>query len=334
MKKSDFYYDLPENLIAQSPAEKRDESRLMVLKRKADEIEHRRFNNIIDYLNPGDVLVLNNTKVIPARIYGERSTGARVEFLLLKNVENSTWKCLAKPARRAKIGDTFTFSPDLTGVIVKEAEEGIRQIKFKHDKNIFEILDDIGSMPLPPYISYSGDESRYQTVYAKHLGSAAAPTAGLHFTDELISKLKAKGIKIAYVTLHVGLGTFRSVKTENILEHKMHSEYYEIDEENANIISNASRIVAVGTTTVRTLESVYKKFGEIKADADSTDIFIYPGYKFNVIDALITNFHLPESTLLMLISAFYDRKKILHAYSEAIKEEYRFFSFGDSMFIY
>ncbi len=334
MKKSDFYYDLPERLIAQSPAEKRDESRLMVLNREADEIEHRKFNNIIDYLNPGDVLVLNNTKVIPARIYGERSTGARVEFLLLKNVESSTWKCLTKPARRAKVGDKFTFSPDLTGEIVKEAEEGIRLIRFKHDKNIFEILDDIGSMPFPPYISYSGDESRYQTVYAKHLGSAAAPTAGLHFTDELIGKIKAKGIKVAYVTLHVGLGTFRSVKTENILEHKMHAEYYEVDEENANIIKNANRIVAVGTTTVRTLESVYKKFGEIKADSDNTDIFIYPGYKFSVIDALITNFHLPESTLLMLISAFYDRKKILNAYSEAIKEEYRFFSFGDSMLIH
>ncbi len=334
MKKSDFFYDLPDKLIAQSPAEKRDESRLMVLDKSRKTVEHRAFKDIVDYLEEGDALVLNNTKVLPARIYGERSTGARVEFLLLKTVRNNVWKCLTKPAKRAKKGDVFTFSKDLHGQIVEEGEEGIRLIEFSNKRNLFEILDEIGAMPLPPYIRYTGDESRYQTVYAKHLGSAAAPTAGLHFTDELMDKLLKKGVKIAYVTLHVGLGTFRSVKVDNIEEHKMHSEYYELDEENATIINSSNRVVAVGTTSVRTLESIYNKFGEIKADADHTDIFIFPGYQFHSVDALITNFHLPESTLLMLVSAFYERKKILNAYNEAIKNEYRFFSFGDAMYIY
>ncbi len=333
MKKSDFFYDLPEELIAQCPAEKRDESRLMVLDRESDTIKHKEFKDILSYLNEGDVIVLNNTKVIPARIHGVRTTGAKVEFLLLKNTESSIWKCLCKPAKRAKIGDVFTFCDDLTGEIIKEEEEGIRYIEFTHSRNIFEILDEIGRMPLPPYINYDGDETRYQTVYADKLGSAAAPTAGLHFTDGLLEDIQNKGVKIAYVTLHVGLGTFRSVKTDNILEHKMHSEYYELSEKNAEIIRSAKRVIAVGTTTVRTLESVCRKFGSLKADSDSTDIFIYPGYEFKCIDALITNFHLPESTLLMLISAFYDRKKILNAYSEAIIEKYRFFSFGDAMFI-
>lgn len=334
MKKSDFFYNLPDRLIAQSPAEKRDESRLMVINRDSDSVEHKEFKDILEYLNDGDTLVLNNTKVIPARIYGERSTGAKVEFLLLKTVRENVWKCLTKPAKRAKVGDKFTFSKDLTGQIVEEGEEGIRFIEFSNERNIYEILDEIGAMPLPPYISYTGDESRYQTVYAKNLGSAAAPTAGLHFTDELIEKIQNKGVKIAYVTLHVGLGTFRSVKSESIKEHKMHSEYYELDEKNAEIITSANRVIAVGTTSVRTLESIFKKFGAIKADSGNTDIFIYPGYEFHSVDALITNFHLPESTLLMLVSAFYERKKILSIYRTAIENEYRFFSFGDAMYIY
>ncbi len=334
MRTSDFFYELPKNLIAQSPTDKRDESRLLVVDRKKNKIEHQNFKDIVDYLKEGDVLVLNNTKVIPARIYGKKSTGANVEFLLLKNTERTSWKCLCKPAKRAKKGDVFIFSDDLKGTIKEEGKEGIRTIELEYENNLYEILDDIGAMPLPPYINYSGDMSRYQTIYAKYLGSAAAPTAGLHFTQSLLEKIEKKGVTIAYVTLHVGLGTFRSVKSENIKEHDMHSEYYEIDSKNSEIINNASRIVAVGTTTVRTLESVYQKHGKICETKDNTNIFIYPGYEFKIVDALITNFHLPESTLIMLVSAFYDREKILDIYKNAIEENYRFFSFGDAMYIY
>ncbi len=333
MNKSDFNYDLPKELIAQSPSDRRDESKLLVVNRKDGSLSHKKFKNVIDYLEKGDVLVLNDTKVMPARIFGRKNTGANVEFLLLKNIVNNKWRCLCRPAKRAKIGDEFIFSNELKGVIVESFDDGIKTIDLKYIGNFYEILDSIGTMPLPPYIEYDGDMNRYQTIYAKYVGSAAAPTAGLHFTDELIEKIKKKGILIAYVTLHVGLGTFRGVKTEKIEEHKMHSEVYELTEENAKIINSAKRVVAVGTTSVRTLESVYRKNGKIVADKDETDIFIYPGYKFNVVNTLITNFHLPESTLIMLVSAFYERKKIIDAYNNAINNKYRFFSFGDSMII-
>ncbi len=335
MKTSDFYFDLPEGYIAQKPLKKRDESKLMVIKKEGN-IEHKKFYDILDLLNEGDVLVMNNTKVLPARIYGKKDTGAVVEFLLLNETENNIWECLVKPGKRAKIDSEFVFSDTLKGKVVDITDEGSRIVKFETENVFMEELDKIGTMPLPPYITEKlDDQSRYQTVYSEHLGSAAAPTAGLHFTDELLEKIKDKGVKIAYITLHVGLGTFRPVKVDDVLNHKMHSEYYFIDKENADIINdkNNNRIISVGTTSTRTLEAVMSKYNEIKPCSGWTDIFIYPGYKFKIVDSLITNFHLPESTLIMLVSAFSSKDIILNAYNTAIKENYRFFSFGDAMFI-
>lgn len=339
LKKSDFYFELPPELIAQTPIEKRDESRLLVINKEKEKIEHKKFRNIIDYLSLGDTLVINETKVMPGRIYGKRpGKEESIEVLLLKR-EGDIWDTLVKPGKKMKIGTEIEFSNKLKGTVVDIKEDGLRLIEFTYSGIFEEILDEIGQMPLPPYIHEKlKDKSRYQTVYAKDYGSSAAPTAGLHFTDDIISRLQKKGVNIAKLTLHVGLGTFRPVKEENILDHKMHEEYYYLNEENAEIINSTidrcSRVIAVGTTSVRTLESIHKKHGKIISDSGSTDIFIYPGYKFNVIDGLITNFHLPESTLLMLISAFWDREKILAVYQEAIEEKYRFFSFGDAMFIY
>ncbi len=335
MKTSDFYFDLPEGFIAQKPLEKRDESKLMVIKKDGC-IEHKKFYDILDFLHKGDVLVMNNTKVLPARIYGKKETGAIVEFLLLKEIENNKWECLVKPGKRAKIDSEFIFSDTLKGKVVDITDEGSRIVQFITENLLMEELDKIGTMPLPPYITEKlEDQSRYQTVYSEHLGSAAAPTAGLHFTDELLKKIKEKGVKIAYVTLHVGLGTFRPVKVDDVLNHKMHSEYYFIDQENADIINSkdAKRIISVGTTSTRTLEAVMMKYNEIKPCSGWTDIFIYPGYEFKIVDSLITNFHLPESTLIMLVSAFSSKERILNAYDIAVKENYRFFSFGDAMFV-
>ena len=340
MKTEDFNYNLPEELIAQTPLAKRDESRLMILDRKTGEIKHEIFHNIIDYLNSDDVLVLNDTKVMPARIIGEKKeTGAIIELLLLKNIEDDIWEVLAKPAKRIKVGSVITFGD---GTLIAECtgtgEEGIREVKFIYDGIFYEILDKLGSMPLPPYIKEKlTDKDRYQTVYAKNIGSAAAPTAGLHFTKELLEAIKNKGIKICYITLHVGLGTFRPVNVEDVTTHKMHSEFYQMSKEVANILNQAKkegkRIVSVGTTSTRTLETIITKYGEFKEVSGWTDIFIYPGYEFKAIDAQITNFHLPKSTLIMLVSAFATKKIILNAYNEAVKNKYRFFSFGDSMFI-
>ena len=340
MKTEDFNYNLPEELIAQTPLAKRDESRLMILDRKTGEIKHEIFHNIIDYLNSDDVLVLNDTKVMPARIIGEKKeTGAIIELLLLKNIEDDIWEVLAKPAKRIKVGSVITFGD---GTLIAECtgtgEEGIREVKFIYDGIFYEILDKLGSMPLPPYIKEKlTDKDRYQTVYAKNIGSAAAPTAGLHFTKELLEAIKNKGIKICYITLHVGLGTFRLVNVEDVTTHKMHSEFYQMSKEVANILNQAKkegkRIVSVGTTSTRTLETIMTKYGEFKEVSGWTDIFIYPGYEFKAIDAQITNFHLPKSTLIMLVSAFATKKIILNAYNEAVKNKYRFFSFGDSMFI-
>lgn len=340
MKTEDFNYNLPEELIAQTPLAKRDESRLMILDRKTGEIKHEIFHNIIDYLNSDDVLVLNDTKVMPARIIGEKKeTGAIIELLLLKNIEDDIWEVLAKPAKRIKVGSVITFGD---GTLIAECtgtgEEGIREVKFIYDGIFYEILDKLGSMPLPPYIKEKlTDKDRYQTVYAKNIGSAAAPTAGLHFTKELLEAIKNKGIKICYITLHVGLGTFRPVNVEDVTTHKMHSEFYQMSKEVANILNQAKkegkRIVSVGTTSTRTLETIMTKYGEFKEVSGWTDIFIYPGYEFKAIDAQITNFHLPKSTLIMLVSAFATKKIILNAYNEAVKNKYRFFSFGDSMFI-
>lgn len=339
LKKSDFYFDLPLELIAQTPIKKRDESRLLIIDKEKEKIEHKNFKDVLDYLKPGDTLVINETKVMPGRIYGNRpGKDESIEVLLLKR-DNNIWETLVKPGKKMKIGTEIEFSNKLKGTVVDIKEDGLRLIEFTYSGIFEEILDEIGQMPLPPYIHEKlKDKSRYQTVYAKDYGSSAAPTAGLHFTDDIISRLQKKGVNIAKLTLHVGLGTFRPVKEENILDHKMHEEYYYLNEENAEIINSTidrcSRVIAVGTTSVRTLESIHKKYGKIISDSGSTDIFIYPGYKFNVIDGLITNFHLPESTLLMLISAFWDREKILAVYQEAIEEKYRFFSFGDAMFIY
>lgn len=340
MKLHDFYYELPERLIAQDPLEDRSSSRLMRLNKDTGGIYHDTFRNIIDYLNPGDCLVLNNTKVIPARLYGSKvGTEAKIEILLLKRKENDVWETLVKPGKKCRIGTEISFGEGiLTGKIVDMADDGNRLIKFDYEGIFEEILDKLGQMPLPPYITHQlKDKNRYQTVYAKYDGSAAAPTAGLHFTKELLSSIEKKGVKIANVTLHVGLGTFRPVKAENILEHHMHSEFYMVDESEADKINstkkNGGRIISVGTTSLRTLETVADENGFIKSGSGRTDIFIYPGYEFKVIDGLITNFHLPESTLLMLVSALAGRDNIMRAYNEAIKEEYRFFSFGDAMFI-
>ena len=341
MELSDFNYELPEELIAQDPLLKRSDSRLMVVHRDTGEIEHKHFSDVIDYLKPGDCLVINETKVIPARLMGvKEETGAVIEVLLLKNKGNNIWETLVKPGKKMKPGAVVTFGDGiLKGEVLEVVEDGNRLIKFSYEGIWEEILDSLGEMPLPPYITHKlEDKNRYQTVYAKNSGSAAAPTAGLHFTEELLKKIEDKGVKIARLTLHVGLGTFRPVKVEKIEEHHMHSEFYMISEECAELVNetrkNGGRIVAVGTTSTRTLESAADSEGNLAPCSGWTDIFIYPGYKFKCVNSLITNFHLPESTLIMLVSAFYDREKVLDAYKEAVKERYRFFSFGDaSMFI-
>ena len=340
MKTDDFDYYLPENLIAQTPINKRDESKLMVLNKETGTIEHRHFADIIDYLTPNDVLVLNDTKVMPARLIGQKEdTNGHIELLLLKNTQNNIYECLCKPAKRVKIGTIVNFGDGiLKAKCIEAKEEGIREFEFLYDGIFYEILDKLGEMPLPPYIHKKlKDKNRYQTVYAKNIGSAAAPTAGLHFTQELLEKLKNKGITICYVTLHVGLGTFRPVNVEDVTTHKMHSEYYTINEETAKILNQAKKegknIVSVGTTTTRVLETVINQYQTFKECSGYTSIFIYPGYQFKAVDSLITNFHLPKSTLIMLVSAFCSKEIIMNAYSEAIKNSYRFFSFGDSMFI-
>ena len=352
--KSDFYFDLPEELIAQDPLEDRSSSRLLVLDKHTGDVEHHIFRDILDYLNEGDCLVVNNTKVIPARLMGVREgTGASIEVLLLKRHENDVWETLVKPGKKARPGTKILFGcPNdaegnciaeadkaiLVGEVMDIVEEGNRLIKFHYEGIFEEILDQLGQMPLPPYITHQlQDKNRYQTVYAKHDGSAAAPTAGLHFTPELLEAVKAKGVKIAEVTLHVGLGTFRPVKEENITDHVMHTEFFSVPEESAKIINECKaaggRLVCVGTTSCRTIESVALEDGTIPAMSGDTGIFIYPGYKFKAVDALITNFHLPESTLLMLVSAFYNKERVMEAYETAVSEKYRFFSFGDAMFI-
>lgn len=340
MKLSDFNYNLPEELIAQDPLEKRDNSRLMVLHRDTGEIEHKHFYDVIEYLNPGDCLVINNTKVIPARLMGvKEGTGASIEVLLLKRKEEKVWETLVKPGKKARPGARISFGDGrLVGEVTDVVEEGNRLIRFEYEGIFEEILDQLGQMPLPPYITHQlQDRNRYQTVYAKYDGSAAAPTAGLHFTEKLLDKIQKKGIRIARVTLHVGLGTFRPVKEENVLEHHMHSEFYIVDEEAATIINETKaaggRVISVGTTSTRTLETVAEPDGHIPVRSGWTDIFIYPGYRFRAVDCLITNFHLPESTLIMLVSALADRETILQAYETAVEEKYRFFSFGDAMLI-
>ena len=340
MKVEEFDYYLPEELIAQTPIKQRDASRLMVLNKLTGEIEHKHFYDIIDYLNKGDTLVLNDTKVLPARLIGEKvSTKAVIEVLLLKNIEGDTWETLVKPARRIHVGDVVSFGDGLLKLTCTEVkDEGIRVFNASYEGIFYELLDKLGTMPLPPYIHEKlEDKDRYQTVYAKEVGSAAAPTAGLHFTEELLNKIKEKGINIVYLTLHVGLGTFRPVKEEKIEDHKMHSEFYSLSKEVADILNetreNGKRIIAVGTTSTRTLETIYQKFGTFKEDSDFTNIFIYPGKEVKSIDGLITNFHLPKSTLIMLVSAIAGRDNILNAYNIAVKEKYRFFSFGDAMFI-
>lgn len=340
MKVSEFNYELPEELIAQTPLEKRDESRLMVLNREEQTIEHKTFKDIIDYLKPGDVLVRNNTKVIPARLYGKKETGANVEFLLLNNQEGDIWECIVRPGNKLHVGTKVIFGEGLlTAEILEILPGGTRKVKFYYNGIFNEILDQIGLMPLPPYIHESlKEKDRYQTVYAKYEGSAAAPTAGLHFTPELLKKLEEKGVIIANVTLHVGIGTFRPVKEDTVEKHEMHSEHFYIKQEDVEKINKAKqegrRVIAVGTTSCRVLESVAdEKKGMVKQIEDDTEIFIYPGYKFKCIDGLITNFHLPQSTLLMLVSALAGKEYIMNAYNEAVKEKYRFFSFGDAMFI-
>jgi S-adenosylmethionine:tRNA ribosyltransferase-isomerase len=341
MNLHDFYFDLPEEQIAQDPLEDRSSSRLLVLDKETGEREHKIFKDVIDYLNPGDCLVINNTRVLPARLIGAKEeTGAKIEVLLLKRKQDNVWETLVKPGKKARPGARIVFGDGLlVGEVQEIVEEGNRLIRFEYEGIFEEVLDQLGEMPLPPYITHQlQDKERYQTVYAKHNGSAAAPTAGLHFTKELLHEIKEKGVKIANVTLHVGLGTFRPVKVENILEHHMHSEFYSIEEEDAVLVNetkkNGGRIISVGTTSTRTLESVADENGMIKAGSGWTDIFIYPGYQFKVIDGLITNFHLPESTLLMLVSALAGREHVLEAYEEAVREKYRFFSFGDAMFIH
>ncbi len=340
MNVDEFDYNLPEELIAQTPLKDRSASKLLVLDKKNGKIEHKTFKDIINYLHKGDTLVLNNTKVLPARLIGEKvDTHAVIEVLLLKNIENDTWECLVKPARRVKPGTIISFGNNkLKAKCLSSADEGLKTFEFIYDGIFMEILDELGTMPLPPYIHEKlEDKDRYQTVYAKEIGSAAAPTAGLHFTKELLEEIEAKGVNVCYITLHVGLGTFRPVKVEKITDHKMHSEYYEMSDEVANLLNetrkNNHKIIAVGTTTTRTLETIASKNDTFVASSGFTDIFIYPGYKFKGIDYLITNFHLPKSTLVMLVSALAGKDNILNAYEEAIKENYRFFSFGDAMFI-
>ena len=340
MKTSDFYYDLPKELIAQDPLEDRSASRLMHLNKETGEYEHGHFRDILKYLKPGDCLVINDTKVIPARLYGSKvGTDAAIEILLLKRRENDIWETLVKPGKKCKVGTVISFGDGiLTGEVVDIVDEGNRLIQFHYDGIFEEILDQLGEMPLPPYITHKlQDKNRYQTVYAKYDGSAAAPTAGLHFTKELLQQVKDKGVDIAEVTLHVGLGTFRPVKVDNVLDHHMHSEFYMVSQEAADKINNAKknggRIISVGTTSTRTLEAASDENGMLKECSGWTDIFIYPGYSFKVIDCLITNFHLPQSTLVMLVSALAGREHVLNAYKEAVEERYRFFSFGDAMFI-
>ena len=340
MKVEDFDYNLPEELIAQTPLEQRDSSRLLVLDKKTGETTHQTFSNIIEYLEEGDTLVLNDTKVLPARLIGTKEeTGAIIEILLLKNLTGDDWECLVKPARRIKVGTIISFGDGkLKAKCIKEDIEGIRHFTFIYDGIFLEILEKLGTMPLPPYIHEKlADQSRYQTVYAKEIGSAAAPTAGLHFTNELLSKIEEKGINIAYITLHVGLGTFRPVSVDTIEEHEMHSEYYQMSKEVAELLEktkkNNKKIIAVGTTSTRTLETIASKYNCFKECSGWTNIFIYPGYQFKAIDCLITNFHLPKSTLVMLVSALAGRKNILNAYKIAVEQEYRFFSFGDAMLI-
>ena len=340
MKTDEFDYYLPEELIAQTPLEKRDSSRLLILNKQNGKILHKKFSDIIDYLNPNDTLVLNDTKVIPARIIGVKvDTNAVIELLLLKNTLDNEWEALTRPAKRVKLGTIISFGDGLLKAkCISIGEEGIRRFELIYEGILYEILDKLGTMPLPPYIHEKlKDQSRYQTVYAKNIGSAAAPTAGLHFTKELLNSISDKGVNIAYVTLHVGLGTFRPVTVEDVTKHKMHSEYYEVTKEAAEIINNTKakngKIVVVGTTSVRVLETVMNKYGTLKECSGATDIFIYPGYKFKIVDNLITNFHLPKSTLIMLVSALASKQYIMNAYKEAVDEKYRFFSFGDAMFI-
>lgn len=341
MNTSDFFYNLPEELIAQTPIEPRNASRLMLLNKDSGEIQHKIFRDLTDFLNEGDCLILNNTRVIPARIFGvKKETGAVVEFLLLKQTENKCWECLCKPGKRAKIGTEFTFGENkLVGKVVDITDEGNRIVEFFCEGNIYSVLDEIGQMPLPPYIREKlEDNERYQTVYSKTLGSAAAPTAGLHFTPDMLDKIRKKGVNIGYVTLHVGLGTFRPVKVDDITKHHMHTEHYIMPQETADLINNThkngKRVICVGTTGCRTVESVATKNGKVCMDEGDTSIFIYPGYKFKVMDALVTNFHLPESTLIMLVSAFAGYENTMKAYNTAVEQKYRFFSFGDAMFIY
>ena len=339
MKKSDFYYDLPEKLIAQTPIFPRDSSRMLRLGKNSGEIAHDTFANLPEFLHEGDCLVLNNTRVLPARLYGTASdTGAVVEFVLLKQYDLYTWECLAGPGKKAKIGREFIFSDELSCVVKDVLPDGNRVIEFKCEGEFFATLDKVGQMPLPPYIKEKlSDKERYQTVYSKELGSAAAPTAGLHFTPELLETIKAKGVRVTYVTLHVGLGTFRPVKVDDIRDHHMHTEHYYMSKETADIINetkkNGGRVICVGTTSCRTVESVAEKYGQMQECSEDTGIFIYPGYKFKCMDGLVTNFHLPESTLIMLVSAFAGYENTMNAYKIAVEEEYRFFSFGDAMLI-
>ena len=339
MKTHDFYYDLPEELIAQTPLEKRDTSRLMLLDRATGQVRHKHFYDILDYLNPGDCLVMNDSRVLPARLLGHRPTGGAVEVLLLRDLGNKCWECLCKPGRKMQVGNEVIFgNGELTAVVKEVQETGNRVVEFRFEGIFLEVLEQLGKMPLPPYIKEElQDQERYQTVYARELGSAAAPTAGLHFTTELLDRIREKGVKTAFVTLHVGLGTFRPVKAEDILEHHMHSELCMMNEETATILNetkaSGGRIICVGTTSCRTLESLVNEDGSFSAKSRWTDIFIYPGYSFKAMDALITNFHLPESTLVMLVSAFAGREHVLNAYRIAVEERYRFFSFGDAMFI-
>lgn len=339
MKTSDFYYDLPQRLIAQTPLQKRDASRLLVMDRQSGALEHRHFYDIIEYLNPGDTLVVNNSRVIPARLLGHRPTGGTVEVLLLRDCGDGIWECLTKPGRKTQVGQELIFGDGLlTATVVEALDDGNKMVQFHYEGIFLEILEQLGKMPLPPYIKEElKDGERYQTVYSKVNGSAAAPTAGLHFTKELLEKIRKKGISVGEITLHVGLGTFRPVKVEDVDNHKMHSEFCMIDAETAELLNrthqNGGRIVCVGTTSCRTLESLVNADGSFSAKSAWTDIFIYPSYQFKAMDALITNFHLPESTLVMLVSAFSTRENILHAYQVAVEQEYRFFSFGDAMFI-
>ena len=337
-KTSDFWYDLPEELIAQTPLEQRDSSRLLAVNRVTGEFEHRHFYDIIDYINPGDTLVMNDSRVLPARLLGKRPTGGAVEVLLLRDLGNNEWECLAKPGRKMQAGQEVIFGDgQLTATVVDVREDGNRVVKFRYEGIFLEVLESLGKMPLPPYIKAElADQERYQTVYSREVGSAAAPTAGLHFTKDLLAKIQEKGVNLAYVTLHVGLGTFRPVKAEHISEHHMHSELCMMTQETADILNETKkrggRIVCVGTTSCRTLESLVNEDGTFEAKSRWTEIFIFPGYKFKAMDALITNFHLPESTLVMLVSAFAGRENVLNAYAEAVKERYRFFSFGDACY--